>query len=194
MKLAQKTPTSLSLSKACSSGPERQKAGLRQAQPSRKLGSAVALAVFTLFTPAAARENLGIYESWGAFRDARPPRCFAIAEPARAVARNAPWRPFASIAVWPTLRQRTQLHIRLRRPRPAGARVALTIGGTRFALVSGGADAWAQDPRMDAAIVAAMRSAQSMTVSTPGARDTYRLRGAATAIDAASLGCARRPS
>ena len=52
------------------------------------------------------------------------------------------------------------------------------------------------DARMDAAIVAAMRSAPSMSVEsraeTGGAiADTYRLRGAATAIDAAALGCAR---
>ena len=50
--------------------------------------------------------------------------------------------------------------------------------------------------RMDAAIVAAMRSAPSMSVesgtATGGAiADTYRLRGAATAIDAAALGCAK---
>lgn len=47
----------------------------------------------------------------------------------------------------------------------------------------------------DAAIIAAMRSAPSMSVasSTASGRaiaDTYRLRGAATAIDAAALGCA----
>lgn len=68
----------------------------------------------------------------------------------------------------------------------------LRIGGKRFELIAGGADAWAQNPQMDAAIVAAIRSADSMTVSTRGASDTYRLRGAATAIDAAVLGCVRR--
>ncbi|MBS0505601.1 MAG: hypothetical protein JSS55_17755 [Proteobacteria bacterium] len=145
-----------------------------------------------LATPAAARENLGIYESWGAFRDARPPRCYAIAEPVRGTPANAQWRPFASIAVWPTLGQRNQLHIRLRHPRPQGSRVVLNIGGKRFGLVAGGADAWSPDPRQDAAIVAAMRSAESMTVSAAGFADSYRLRGAATAIDAATLGCARR--
>ena len=142
--------------------------------------------------PAAARDSLGVFESWGAFRDARPPRCYAIAEPVRAVAKSAPWRPFASIAVWPALRQRNQLHIRLRHARPPGSSVVLSIGGKRFPLISGGADAWSPDARADAAIVAAMRSADSMTVWTRGFSDTYRLRGAATAIDAATLGCARR--
>jgi hypothetical protein len=143
-------------------------------------------------TPAAARESLGLFETWGAFRDARPPRCFAIAEPVRPTPKTAQWRPFASVAVWPTLRTRNQLHVRLRHSRPAGARVVLNIGRVRFPLISGGADAWAPDARADAAIVAAMRSAESMTVWTAGFSDNYRLRGAATAMDAATLGCARR--
>jgi hypothetical protein len=76
------------------------------------------------------------------------------------------------------------------------SRVTLIISGKRFQLIGGSGDAWATDPRMDAAIVAAMRSAGSMTVS---ARDlggnlfsnSYNLAGAATAMDAATLGCAR---
>ena len=62
------------------------------------------------------------------------------------------------------------------------------MGGKRFPLVAGGADAWAPDPRTDAAIVAAMRSADRMRVGG----DSYALRGAATAIDAATLACVRR--
>lgn len=150
------------------------------------------LAGAVLASPAAARENLGVFENWGAFRDARPPRCYAIAEPVRATPADAPWRPFASIAVWPGSGQRNQLHIRLRHARPQGSRVALNIGGKRFDLIAGGADAWSADPRADAAIVAAMRTAETMTVSAAGFSDSYRLRGAATAIDAATLGCSRR--
>jgi hypothetical protein len=147
-------------------------------------------ALILLATPAAARDNLGMFETWGAFRDARPPRCFAIAEPVRATAKDAQWRPFASVAVWPALNQRNQLHIRLRRAVPKGSRATLTIGRTRFPLIAGGADAWSPDVRTDAAIAAAMRSADRMTVSAAGTSDTYTLRGAATAIDAATLGCA----
>ncbi|MFD1613037.1 hypothetical protein ACFSCW_14625 [Sphingomonas tabacisoli] len=169
----------------------RKKGGLRQAQAEGSWGRASVLAGLAFATPALSRENLGIFERWGAFRDARPPRCFAIAEPVRATPANAGWRPFASVAVWPTLHARNQLHIRLRRARPQGSRVMLSIGGKRFDLIAGGADAWSPDPRADAAIVAAMRSAESMTVSAAGFGDTYRLRGAATAIDAATLGCAR---
>jgi hypothetical protein len=147
-------------------------------------------------SPAAARESFGIFDSWGAFADAAPRRCFAIAQPVRDGGRGA-WRPFASIATWPNQGARNQLHIRLSRERDPRARVTLSVGDRRFELVAGKADAWAPDARTDAAVVAAIRSGRSMSVETlsrsgqPFA-DVYPLRGAATAIDAATLGCARR--
>ena len=150
---------------------------------------------FALALQAAAtgRQALGVYDRWGAFRDAAPARCYAIAEPLR----RSPARPFASIATWPTEGARNQLHIRLSRPRAPSARVTLSIGERRFELLAGDADAWSPDSRTDAAIVTAIRSGRSMSVETVSARgapfaDTYALRGAATAIDAAAVGCARR--
>jgi hypothetical protein len=142
------------------------------------------------------RESLGTFDSWGAFRDASPPRCFAIARPARA-SPSAGWRPFASIASWPRDGTRNQLHIRLSRPRNQNARVTLSIGERRFELVAGEADAWSPDARTDAAVVAAIRSGRSMSVETLGRNggpfaDVYTLKGAATAIDSAALGCVRR--
>lgn len=138
------------------------------------------------------RESLGIHESWGAFRDASPLRCFAIAKP---IERHSESQPFASIATWPRDGVRNQLHIRLSRARAPNARVTLSIGERRFELKAGDADAWAPDARTDAAVVTAIRSGRSMSVETVSARgapfaDTYALKGAATAIDAAVLGCA----
>ena len=140
------------------------------------------------------RDALGTFESWGAFRDSSPLRCFAIAKP---VERHSLSQPFASIATWPRDGVRNQLHVRLSRARAANARVTLSIGERRFELQAGEADAWAPDPRTDAAVVAAIRSGRSMSVETLGANgapfaDTYALKGAATAIDAAVLGCAGR--
>ncbi len=149
----------------------------------------------TLAVPAHARDSLGVFDSWGAFRDAQTPRCFAIAEPAR-LASDGRWRPFAAVGYWPRANVRGQVHIRLSREIAARSPLVLTIGEQRFDLTGGGADAWAPDRRIDAAIVAAMRSAPSMSLSArartgAGFADTYRLRGAATAIDAAALGCGR---
>lgn len=88
------------------------------------------LALALAAPPVAARDSLGIFERWGAFRDLGVPRCYAIAK----------------------------------------------------------------DARMDAALIAALRGGGEMTVSARAAngrtfRDTFVLRGAASAIDAAALGC-----
>jgi len=144
--------------------------------------------------PAMARESLGVFDNWGAFTDASPKRCYAIAQPMQRGG-AAGWRPFASIATWPGQGARNQLHIRLSHERDPRARVTLSVGERRFELVAGNADAWAPDARTDAAVVAAIRSSRSMSVETLGKSgqpfaDIYPLRGAATAIDAATLGCA----
>lgn len=138
------------------------------------------------------RESLGVFDSWGAFRDAAPQRCYAISQPPQG-GRGA----FASIANWPRGGARNQLHVRLSRPRDPRAKVTLAVGERRFELMAGPSDAWAPDARTDAAIVAAIRSSRSMSVeslaSGGGAfADVYALKGAATAIDAAAMGCARR--
>lgn len=140
------------------------------------------------------REALGIYDNWGAFRDAAPLRCFAIARP---VERYRQAQPFVSIATWPRSRVRDQLHVRLSRARAANARVTLSVGERRFELMAGDSDAWAPDARTDAAIVAAMRDGRSMSVESVGASgapfaDSYALKGAASAIDSAALGCSGR--
>lgn len=154
------------------------------------------LLIALLATPALARESLGVFDSWGAFTDPTPLHCYAIAQPAQSGGASR-WRPFASVSTWPGRSVRGQLHIRLSRERNPQSRVTLSIGERRFALVAGNADAWAPDTRTDSAIVAAIRSSRSMSVETlakTGApfADVYALRGAATAIDAAALGCVRR--
>lgn len=152
---------------------------------------ALALAALLVAAPAGARTSLGTFDGWAAFRDENPLRCFAIAEPVRAA--GGKWRPFASVANWPRAGVRGQLHIRLSRDVSSGAAVSLVVGDRRFPLVAGGADAWAPDARFDAGIVASLRSAHGFTVEVKGQfSESYALKGAATAIDAAALGCARR--
>jgi len=154
------------------------------------LGLGCALAAI-LATPAAARTSLGTFDGWGAFRDDVPLRCYAIAQPIRSAGGRV--RPFASVSNWPRTGVRSQLHIRLSREVPQGAQVSLVIGGRRFTLVASGVDAWAVDAPNDAGIVARMRTEREFTVEVRGSfSETYALKGAATAIDAAALGCARR--
>lgn len=156
---------------------------------------ALALALSVAGPPAFARDSLGIFDNWGAFRDAEPARCFAIAEPVEDS--KGAWRPFASVAHWPDKRIRGQLHIRLSRERRETADIFLTVGDRRWRLKPGRYDAWAPSARHDAFIIAKMRAARSMSISSVDINgmpfaDTYRLKGAATAIDAAALGCTRR--
>lgn len=153
------------------------------------------LAALALAAPLAARDNLGVFSGWGAFRDPGAPRCYAIARPLP-TSRAGDYRAFASVGTWPKRQVRNQLHLRLSRKLAEDASIRLVVGDRRFELTGGGGDAWARDRAMDAAVVAAMRSAERMTVSardTRGRRfrDAYDLAGAATAIDAATVGCAR---
>jgi hypothetical protein len=154
--------------------------------------SLAVVALLAMAAPLAAKDSLGVFGEWGAFRDPAVPRCYAIAAAENAT-RGA---PFASVGTWPKRQVRGQVHVRLSRHVAPSAAISLSVGGQRFALTGGGGDAWARDRRMDAAIVAAMRSAGAMSVSArdrAGNRftDRYSLDGAATAMDAATVGCAR---
>ena len=159
------------------------------------LAPALCAAALLAAPPVAAKDSLGMFESWGAFRDPAQPRCYAIAM-ARPSTSRRDYDPYASIGTWPRRQVRNQLHFRLSRKLAAQSAITLILGGQRFKLTGGGGDAWAEDARMDAAIVAAMRSAGSMTIAARDDRgnrfsNTYDLAGAATAMDAAMLGCAK---
>lgn len=146
-----------------------------------------------LATPAASQQqSLGIFGLWGSF--AAGTRCWAVAEP---VAAPAGTRPYASIG-YPMGRPAAgRAYFRLSRAKREGSAVLLRIDGRTFQLRGGGADAWGADAAADREIVSAMRTGVDMSVQTRSAsgalvRDAYRLRGAATAIDAAAIACARR--
>lgn len=153
------------------------------------------LALILAAQPIAAKDSLGVFSDWGAFRDADVPRCYAIAE-ANRLGPARQFTPYASIGSWPEEDIRSQIHFRLSRRTNTGGQITLVVGATRFTLRGGGGDAWAQDRRMDAAIIAAMRSASTMTISASDSNgrrftDRYSLDGVATAMDAATVGCAR---
>lgn len=145
--------------------------------------------------PAHARDSLGLFGQWGAFRDPDFARCYAIAQPTAAPSRRD-YKPYASVGTWPRRKVRGQIHIRLSRQVAKDSPITLALGDRRFTLTGGGGDAWARDGTMDAAIVAAMRSSRQMIVrardrSGRAFSDRYDLDGVATAMDAATVGCAR---
>lgn len=147
-------------------------------------------------SPALARESLGVFDHWAAFRDAGIPRCYAIAMPAQG-RHPSESQPYITIGTWPDKAIRGQVHFHLARAVRAGQAITLKLGGQYIALSGSGSDAWSRDARSNAAILAALRSTPDMTVfatDRAGKRfyDTYALAGAASAMDAATLGCSAR--
>lgn len=151
------------------------------------------LCVVALSAPLSAKDRLGVYQGWAAFRDPATPRCYAIAAPEETV--GTPTRKgYLSIGFWPKRGVAHQIYVRLSRERSSNSGITLSAGGRRFRLKVDGSAGWATDRRMDLAIIAAMRSATSLSVESIGRDgrsivDAYSLRGAPSAIDAAALGC-----
>ena len=158
-------------------------------------GVLLASALFLAATPALARDSLGMFETWGAFRDPAVPRCYAIAMADKPRGAKVDFQAYADVGHWPKRALRNQVHFRLSKRLAANSAIRLRVDTQEFALAGGGGDAWAADRRMDAAIVAAMRSGKAMRERARAAdgrefSDFYDLPGAASAIDAAALGCA----
>lgn len=101
----------------------------------------------------------------------------------------------AGFAFTPDRRRWGEFHAHLSRVPRAGSSVMLDISGQPFLLVARGDWAWSRGPRQEQAIIAAARNASAMRIEArdgAGRRfvDTYALRGAPTAIDAAASACA----
>lgn len=154
------------------------------------------LAALALAGTAVARDSLGVFGTWGAFRDPAVPRCYAIAMAEKVRGREQPFQPYLTVGYWPQRKIRGAVHVRLARRVASGSSVNVSFPEANFTLQTGQADAWPADQRTNAGIVAQMRSAPRVVVIGQGAdgrkfRDTYVLSGAASAMDAAALGCAR---
>ena len=152
-------------------------------------------ALVMLALPAMAKDRLGIYNNWAAFKDPETPRCYAIASPEQRV--SGATRPgYLSVGFWPTRGVTHQIYVSLSRDRSANSSLTISAGGRRFRLQATQSGGWAVDRQMDIAIIAAMRSSSSISVESIGRDgrsivDAYSLRGAPSAIDAAALGCVK---
>jgi hypothetical protein len=151
------------------------------------------LCLLMMSAPLSAKERLGVYQGWAAFRDPATPRCYAIAAPEENV-RVASVPASLSIGFWPKRHAHYQIQARLSQARARNSAVTLSADGRRFRLKAVGNTAWGMDRRMDRAIVAAIRTARSLRIEAIGADgkpivDVYSLRGTPSAIDAAALGC-----
>lgn len=159
--------------------------------------AAAALLALAVTGTALARDSLGVFSTWGAFRDPAVPRCYAITMATKIAGRAQEFQPYFTVGYWPSRNIRGAVHIRLARRLAPGSTVNVSFPEANFTLQTGQADAWPANQTTNAAIIAQLRSARSMVVIARGAdgrsfRDSYVLGGAASAMDAAALGCARR--
>lgn len=150
--------------------------------------------VLMLGSVVAAQNSLGVFSGWGAFENKASGRCYAIAK-AQPDPRQRERQPYMTVTSVPHQRIAGQIYWRLSRTPSKSAPVGVQIGPTYFRIAARGPDAWAQDATQDAAMNAALRGAEQLSViyrDNKGRRfsDRYRLTGAATAIDAAALACA----
>ena len=163
----------------------------------RLFASFLLLATAGIAQNASARDVLGTYKEWGAFRDrglgGQPARCYAIAQPGD-IAGKPEREAFVSLGVWANKGVRGQFHVRLSRDRSTSAVAMVSLGGRSFRLTGSRSDLYAESRAMDRAIIAAIRTSSSLSVESIGRDgrplvDAYNLKGAASAIDAARIGC-----
>ncbi len=146
---------------------------------------------------AQAKVLINIFSGWAVFaeNDSAAKHCYAIAQPTELAGRDSlKGNSSFIIGFWPQRSQNYQIYVRFSRERSSNSIVTLSAGGRRFRLDGNRVEAWARDKPMDMAIIAALRSSASMSIESIGRDgraivDAYKLRGAATAIDAAALAC-----
>ncbi len=150
------------------------------------------IAALAAATPLLAKERLGAFQGWAAFQDPDIARCYAIGAP-----EDSNGKGYLSIGFWPKKGISHQIYAQLSRPRSSNSGITLNAGGRRFRLSANGNSGVAADRQSDMAIIAAIRNASSLSIESTASDgstiiDAYVLRGAASAIDAAALGCAKR--
>ena len=141
----------------------------------------------------AARTSVGIFSRWGAFVETDPKKCFAVVRPP-AFSGPAQASPFVSVSFGGHGGER--VYARLRAAPAQGSVVLLRIDKRSLPMRASGEGAYFEDPQLEAAAVRMMRTGEAMAVEIRSAsgrylRDSYPLRGAASAIDAAAIACAR---
>lgn len=122
--------------------------------------------------------------------------CEALSRSQRIAAKDKV-QPVAGLSFAPDRRRWGEFHARLSRMPRADASVTLEVGRQPFLLAVRGDWAWSRGPSQAQAIIAALRTATTMNITSRDAAgdrfsDPYLVDGAPTAIDAAAARCALR--
>jgi hypothetical protein len=148
----------------------------------------------TVTAPVLAKESLGIFGDWGAFRDKRGGTvCYVVSAPSASTGKG---RRSGQLVVsrWPGRVTSAQVMI------GAGSDIqnaSLRVNGQSFKLVARGEFAWLADAEGDALAVAALSGGRQASVdgkTTRGNRfnDSYTLSGLGEALATAQKACGSR--
>jgi hypothetical protein len=159
-----------------------------------------ALGLGVMGVPAMAQEptSLGKFENWEAYtyqaRDSRV--CYIYAAPTKSEAAKKVKRDpvYFMVTHWPGRKVREQISTIIGYPFKEESLVKLKVDDKIFDLYTNGDMAWADGAETDKAIVAAMKSGSSLTISGTSWRgtattDTYSLAGVQTAMDKIDTTC-----
>ncbi len=140
---------------------------------------------------------LGTFGDWGAYASDTPKGrvCYALSSPKERLPKELKRDPgFLFISTRPSENVRNELSVILGYPTKDNSAGEITIGTTKFPLVTRDRSAWLANAAQDPAALEAMRKAQSLTVRASSARgnattDRYSLQGLSQALDRLKKDC-----
>jgi hypothetical protein len=159
---------------------------------------ALGLAVTSVSALAQEPTSLGKFENWEAYtyqaKDSRV--CYIYAAPSKSEAAKKVKRDpvYFMVTHWPGRKVREQISTIIGYPFKEESLVKLKVDDKSFELYTNGDMAWADGAQTDQAIVAAMKSGSTLTISGTSWRgtattDTYSLAGMTTAMDKIDTTC-----
>jgi hypothetical protein len=151
----------------------------------------VLMIMLTYAAPAFAKDSLGIFGDWGAFREKRGSMvCYAVSAPSASTGRGRSGGQLV-VSLWPGRTTAPQVMI------SAGSDIqsaSLRVNGQSFKLASRGDSAWLADAQSDGQALAAFTGGRQASVDGKTGRgnrfnDSYALAGFGEALAAAQKAC-----
>ena len=147
---------------------------------------ALILSIFT--STAHARETLGVFGEWGAFKQRGA--CYATSTPAQPTSSKRS-EPYITVSIFPLQGQTPQVMVATG---TIARSVSVRAGGQSFRPTLRGDAAWMPDSRGDALMVQAFSAASNASVDITTARvnritDHYSLSGFGEALKAVQAAC-----
>ncbi len=142
-------------------------------------------------------QQVGTFGDWGVFvaQGAKDKTCYALATPKERQPAKLKRDPaYVFISYRPAEKVRGEVSIIMGFSIKEGAESRADVGGTNFALVAKGANAWIKNPAEEAAFVEALKKGSKLIVKAPSAKgnvttDVYSLSGISQALDKVQKEC-----